>query len=80
MKPFNCVKCGLKLGGMIKGSIRHGAVLLCKECWERAELAIQMADLAAEQGKGILKGSGDAAVDRLMGMFGMDKNHPPRVK
>ena len=72
-RRLNCHRCHSFLGEIEKGALRKGAVLLCKECWERADLAIQMADLAARQGKEALKGGGSEVVDNLMDMFGMKK-------
>ena len=72
-KTFNCRKCGAFLGEMTQGKIRNGSVLLCTACWERADLAIQMADMASKQGKEFFKGNDSKVVDDLMGMFGMKK-------
>ena len=73
-KELKCKKCSTFLGEMVKGSrIRHGSVFLCSTCWEKADIAIQMADLAATQGKNALKGDGSDVVDNLMDMFGMKK-------
>jgi hypothetical protein len=74
-KDFICVQCHVWLGDMSKGKLKNGSVLLCSGCWERAKLAIQMADLAATQGKEALKGKypDSEVVDNLMNMFGMKK-------
>jgi len=72
-KKLYCKRCQRFLGELEKGAIRKGAVLLCKECWEKADIAIQMADLAATHGKEALKGDGSEVVDNLMDMFGMKK-------
>lgn len=70
-KPFHCAKCGLFLGEMDKGRVRHGAVLLCGHCWGKAEVAMAMAELmpppreSYDRGKG----SGSDVVDDLMDMF-----------
>ena len=70
---FYCVKCERFLGECNKGAIRKGAVLLCSPCWERAKVAIEMADYAADHGKDLLNGDDSEVVDNLMGMFGMKK-------
>ena len=75
-KTLNCRKCGLFLGTMEKGKLRKGAVLLCAGCWGRADLAIGMADLAAGQGKGAAKGSGEEGLYMLRDMFGMGGKVP----
>ena len=77
-KAFNCRKCGAFLGEMEKGRIRKGVAMLCPRCWEKAEVAIQVAELASSQGEEFLKGKAsppgsDPTVDRLMNMFGMKK-------
>ena len=69
---ISCIKCGIFLGELKKESqVRKGSVSLCHKCWERAALAIQMADLAASHTEEALKGSGSEVVDNLMNMFGM---------
>jgi hypothetical protein len=72
-KDLHCKKCEVYLGEMEKGKIRNGSVLLCAVCWKRAELAIEIADLAKKQSKDILGGSGSKQVDDLLGIFGMKK-------
>ena len=64
-KKLNCEKCGLFLGELMKGPIRNGTKLLCNHCWEKADIAMQMADLATGQRKH------DPALDSLREMFGM---------
>jgi len=72
-KSFQCIQCSTNLGEMTKGKLRHGSVLMCSACWERAKIAVEMADLAASQGKEALKGDGSEVVDNLMNLFGMKK-------
>jgi len=49
MKTLNCKLCNKEMGEIEKGKIRTGYAVLCNECWERANIAIQMADLARTQ-------------------------------
>ena len=72
-KKLYCEKCERFLGELAKGAIRKGSVLLCSACWARAEIAIQMADLALSHKGDFAKSTGDKAVDELMGFFGMKK-------
>ena len=72
-KDLHCRKCGVYLGEMEKGKIRNGSVLLCSVCWKKAELAMEIADMARSQSKDILNDSGSKSVDDLLGMFGMKK-------
>lgn len=46
---LKCEKCGLSLGELAKGMIRNGSVLLCKQCWKKADAAMRMAEIASEQ-------------------------------
>ena len=34
MKQFNCKKCNMFLGGMIKGLIPKNTVMLCQDCYD----------------------------------------------
>lgn len=73
---FHCHKCRLTLGGMEKGKIRNGTIMLCSKCWTKASAAIDMAELVASQGndmfgKGKNPMDGDDTVDHLMNPFGM---------
>jgi hypothetical protein len=52
MKEFSCKLCGKAMGGMSKGSIRNGYVILCDGCWARADAAMQMAELAIKGAPG----------------------------
>lgn len=72
-KDLHCKKCDFYLGEMEKGKIRNGSILLCSVCWRKAELAIEIADIAKEQSKDIPGGSGSKDVDDLLGIFGMRK-------
>ena len=45
---LKCEKCGLNLGEMEKGKIRNGAVLLCDHCWDRAKMALEVAEMARD--------------------------------
>ncbi len=49
MENLVCKMCGKDMGEMIKGKIRNNAVILCNGCWERAKIAIDMAELAKNQ-------------------------------
>ena len=75
MKSLACIKCYTSLGEMERGKIRKGAVLLCANCWGKAEIAITIADMAAQRyQKPDFKGSSDkdkGVVENLMGLFGM---------
>ena len=33
MKELKCEICKREMGEMEKGKSRHGAIILCKECW-----------------------------------------------
>jgi hypothetical protein len=73
---FQCQKCKLPLGNMEKGKIRNGAAMLCRQCWAKAEAAINMAELVSSQSKDWLMDEKnpfeqDKTVQDLMGMFGM---------
>jgi len=46
MKTLTCKLCGKSMGEMERGKIRNGYVILCNECWDRAEIAIEMAEMA----------------------------------
>jgi len=52
---FKCKKCGLNLGEMEKGKIRNKAVLLCDVCWDKAEAAMGVAEIAREQTPDFIK-------------------------
>ena len=72
---LECKKCKLPLGEMEKGKIRNGSVMLCRNCWDKAEVAIDMAELVASQGRNMFDGGAsfgeNPTVDHLMGIFGM---------
>ena len=40
---FSCALCGIKLGEMNKGRLKHESVLLCSNCWRRAKTAYDVA-------------------------------------
>ena len=67
---FKCKRCGIDLGEMDKGRIRNGVALLCSSCWQKAEVAIQMADLASKSSSDLF-GKSDDVVKDLFGKFGM---------
>lgn len=48
-KELKCGKCGKFLGEIEKGKLRNGSVLLCRECWPKAEAAMNVAETAREQ-------------------------------
>ena len=52
---LTCKKCGLNLGEMEKGKIRNKTVLLCDVCWEKADAAMGMAEIAREQTPDFIK-------------------------
>lgn len=41
---LSCEMCRRFLGEINKGGMRHGSVSLCEDCWDRARLAVDMAD------------------------------------
>lgn len=51
MKTLNCKICKKEMGVIEKGKIRNGFIVLCDGCWNKAETAIQMAELAKNQSK-----------------------------
>jgi len=46
MVDLNCKKCKKFMGNLEKGMVRNGYVILCEQCWEKADAAIQMAEYA----------------------------------
>jgi hypothetical protein len=54
-KELKCGKCGGFLGEIEKGKLRNGSVLLCRECWLKAEAAMNVAEMAREQTPDFLK-------------------------
>lgn len=73
---LQCQKCKLTLGEMEKGKIRNGAVLLCSNCWDKAKLALEIADMASQQTHDLFGGEKnpmeeDPAVQDFMSMLGM---------
>ena len=46
---LKCEKCKLALGEMDKGKIRNGAILLCRDCWKKAEVAMGVAEMATNE-------------------------------
>ena len=51
MADLNCKKCGKFMGNLKKGMIRNGYIILCSQCWDRADSAIQMAEFAIHSTK-----------------------------
>jgi hypothetical protein len=51
MKELTCKMCGMNLGSMEQGKIRLGTILLCKNCWPKAESAVNIAELSISHAK-----------------------------
>jgi phage FluMu protein Com len=53
MRTLNCKQCGtLLFEGKLEGRLRNDLVCLCTRCWRKAEIAIEMAELARTQTRG----------------------------
>ena len=70
---LSCKKCGLTLGEMETGRIRKGTSMLCQKCWSKAEIAMEIAEMASKQSGDLLGGqaSGKSIFDNLMDTFGL---------
>ena len=70
MKTLNCKLCNRFMGEIEKGKIRNESVVLCNECWDRSNIAIQMAELARSQKKDF------DVPDFMKGIFGGTNKEP----
>lgn len=43
--------CNKFLGEMELGKIRNGTILLCADCWAKAEIAVSIAEMARNQAR-----------------------------
>ena len=55
-REFKCERCGLSLGEMSQGKLRLKSVLLCRDCWKVAKIAIDIAETAREATPDFIKG------------------------
>jgi hypothetical protein len=51
MKILICELCKKDMGEIELGKIRNHAIILCKYCWDKAKIAIEMAEMARSQAK-----------------------------
>ena len=56
MEKFTCKMCNKYMGEMEKGKIRNNAIILCGACWEKAKIAVDMAELARNQARSASSG------------------------
>lgn len=45
---LKCEKCGLNLGEMELGKLRKNSIMLCEACWNRASIAMEVAESAVK--------------------------------
>jgi hypothetical protein len=64
---LNCKKCGITLGNIDKARIKNNIIFLCANCWEKAKMAISLAEINTKQNKSFRNGNN--SINDLMDMF-----------